>query len=66
MLLQKANLAILNNPAIEWTDSCAAADHPMIDHIWRERRSIGRVSIAIGGAARRVAFRQLVRAEMRK
>jgi CelD/BcsL family acetyltransferase involved in cellulose biosynthesis len=66
VLLQQANLAILDNPAIEWTDSCAAADHPMIDHIWRERRSIGRVSIAIGGAARRFAFRQLVRAEMRK
>jgi CelD/BcsL family acetyltransferase involved in cellulose biosynthesis len=66
VLLQQANLAILDNPAIAWTDSCAAADHPMIDHIWRERREIGRVSIAIGGAARRFAFRQLVRAETRK
>lgn len=66
VLLQQANLDILDNPAIEWTDSCAAADHPMIDHIWRERRPIGRVSIAIGGAARRFAFRQLVRAEMRQ
>jgi len=63
VLLQQANLAILDNPAIAWTDSCAAADHPMIDHIWRERREIGRLSIAIGGAARRFAFRQLVRAE---
>lgn len=66
VLLQQANLAILDNPAIAWTDSCAAADHPMIDHIWRERRPIGRMSIAIGGAARRFAFRQLVRAEMRQ
>jgi CelD/BcsL family acetyltransferase involved in cellulose biosynthesis len=66
VLLQQANLAILDNPAIAWTDSCAAADHPMIDHIWRERREIGRLSIAIGGAARRFAFRQLVRAETRK
>jgi CelD/BcsL family acetyltransferase involved in cellulose biosynthesis len=66
VLLQQANLAILDNSAIAWTDSCAAADHPMIDHIWRERRPIGRVSIAIGGAARRFAFRQLVRAEIRK
>lgn len=63
VLLQQANLAILDNPDIAWTDSCAAADHPMIDHIWRERRPIGRVSIAIGGAARRFAFRQLVRRE---
>lgn len=63
VLLQQANLAILDNPAIAWTDSCAAADHPMIDHIWRERREIGRLSIAIGGAARRFAFRQLARFE---
>lgn len=66
VLLQQANLAMLDNPQIAWTDSCAAADHPMIDHIWRERRPIGRVSIAIGGAARRFAFRQLVRAELRR
>jgi CelD/BcsL family acetyltransferase involved in cellulose biosynthesis len=66
VLLQQANLAILDNPAVAWTDSCAAADHPMIDHIWRERRSIGRVSIAIGGAARRFAFRQLARVETQR
>jgi CelD/BcsL family acetyltransferase involved in cellulose biosynthesis len=66
VLLQQANLAILDNPQIAWTDSCAAADHPMIDHIWRERRGIGRVSIAIGGAARRFAFRQLVRRETKR
>jgi len=66
VLLQQANLAILDRPDIAWTDSCAAADHPMIDHIWRERREIGRLSIAIGGAARRFAFRQLVRAETKR
>ena len=66
VLLQQANLDILDHPQVRWTDSCAAADHPMIDHIWRERREIGRLSIAIGGAARRFAFRQLVRAEMRQ
>lgn len=64
VLLQRENLAILSNPQIAWSDSCASADHPMIDHIWRERRAIGRVSIAIGGAARRFAFRQLLRAEL--
>jgi CelD/BcsL family acetyltransferase involved in cellulose biosynthesis len=66
VLLQRENLQILSNPAITWTDSCAAADHPMIDHIWRERREIGRLSIAIGGPARRFAFRQLVRRECRR
>ncbi|VWX51406.1 GNAT family N-acetyltransferase [Novosphingobium sp. 9U] len=66
VLLQRENLAILSNPEIAWTDSCAAADHPMIDHIWRERREVGRISIAIGGAARRFAFRQIVRHEVKR
>ena len=65
VLLQCENLAVLDRPDIDWTDSCAAADHPMIDHIWRERRPIGRLSIAIGGPLRRFTFRQLVRAETR-
>ncbi len=29
------------NPAIALVDSTAAAGHPMIDHVWRERLSIG-------------------------
>lgn len=65
VLLQRENLSILSRPEIAWTDSCAAADHPMIDHIWRERRLVGRLSIAIGGPLRRFTFRQLVRAETR-
>jgi CelD/BcsL family acetyltransferase involved in cellulose biosynthesis len=64
VLLQRENLEILADRSIAWSDSCASADHPMIDHIWRERRVIGRVSIAIGGPARRFAFRQLLRAEL--
>jgi CelD/BcsL family acetyltransferase involved in cellulose biosynthesis len=30
--------AMLAAPAIAWCDSCAIADHPMIDSLWRERR----------------------------
>lgn len=63
VLLQRENLALLTDPAIAWCDSCAAADHPMIDHIWRERRAIGRVSIAIGGRMRRALFGRIARAE---
>jgi len=63
VLLQRENLAILARDGIRWCDSCAAADHPMIDHIWRERRKIGRVSIAIGGTLRRAAFKLLARLE---
>ena len=63
VLIQRENLAILEHPQICWFDSCAAADHPMIDHIWRERRAIGRFSIAIGGTLRRRLFQAVARAE---
>jgi CelD/BcsL family acetyltransferase involved in cellulose biosynthesis len=63
VLLQRENLAVLDRAEIAWSDSCASADHPMIDHLWRERRTIGRLSIAIGGRVRRAAFRRFVRAE---
>ena len=64
VLIQRENLALLDRTGIDWVDSCAAADHPMIDHIWRERRPVGRLSIAIGGRLRRALFAQLVRAEL--
>ena len=64
VLLQRENLEMLARPDIEACDSCAAADHPMIDHIWRERRAVGRLSIAIGGQARRLLFAQLAKAEL--
>ena len=63
VLLQRENLAMLERPEIEWTDSCAAANHPMIDHLWRERHAIGRVNLAIGGQARRALFGVLARIE---
>ena len=65
VLLQQENLALLAAEGIAWCDSCAAADHPMINHIWRERRAIGRLSIAIGGGVRRALFAGLIRAELR-
>ena len=64
VLLQRENMALLADPRIAWCDSCAAADHPMIDHLWRERRAVGRVSVAIGGALRRKAFGLLADAEI--
>ena len=65
VLLQRENLALLERAGIEWADSCASADHPMIDHVWRERRAIGRVNIGIGGGLRRAAFRLIALAETR-
>ncbi|HOB12894.1 MAG TPA: GNAT family N-acetyltransferase [Novosphingobium sp.] len=64
VLIQRENLDLLDDPAVGWCDSCAAADHPMIDHIWRERRPIGRISIAIGGKLRRSLFGQVLRREL--
>ncbi|MCJ2179579.1 GNAT family N-acetyltransferase [Novosphingobium album (ex Hu et al. 2023)] len=63
VLLQRENLCRPEQPGVGWRDSCASADHPMIDHIWRERRQVSRLSIAIGGRVRRAAFRQIVRRE---
>ncbi len=64
VLLQCENLLLLDREDIAWTDSCAAEGHPMIDHIWRERRAVGSISIAIGGKLRRAAFAQLLRIEL--
>ncbi|MCJ2188205.1 GNAT family N-acetyltransferase [Novosphingobium beihaiensis] len=66
VLLQRENLRILEHPDIAWSDSCAASDHPMIDHLWRERRAVGHVSVAIGGALRRAAFRRFVALETKR
>jgi CelD/BcsL family acetyltransferase involved in cellulose biosynthesis len=31
---------LVEDLSIEWVDSCAPADHPMIDHLWRERLAL--------------------------
>ncbi|MBX9885099.1 MAG: GNAT family N-acetyltransferase [Novosphingobium sp.] len=64
VLLQLENLALLERAGVCWADSCAAPDHPMIDSLWRERRAIGRFSIAIGGTARRALFRRIAAFEL--
>lgn len=63
VLLQRENLDLLAHPKVEWTDSCAAADHPMIERIWREKRSMVRVNIGLGGTIRQALFRQMLRHE---
>jgi CelD/BcsL family acetyltransferase involved in cellulose biosynthesis len=64
VLIQRENLALLDHAEVRWCDSCAAADHPMIERIWREKRPIGRISIAVGGKWRRALFARLLRAEL--
>ena len=66
MQLQIDNLSILDRPDIDWTDSCAAEGHPMIDRLWTERRHLVTRNVAIGGAARRTLARLLMAFETRK
>jgi CelD/BcsL family acetyltransferase involved in cellulose biosynthesis len=63
VLLQRENLALLARPGIAWADSCAAADHPMIERIWREKRELVHLSLGIGGRARRALAAAILRAE---
>jgi hypothetical protein len=65
VLLQRENLEMLARADIAWADSCAAMDHPMIDHFWRERRTVVSRNVAIGGQARRLLFRALAARETR-
>lgn len=56
VLLQLDNLDILERRDIEWMDSCAAENHPMIDSLWGERRTIVRLSVPLAGLRRRLSF----------
>lgn len=49
--------ALLADTKIATTDSCACADHPMIDHLWSERMPIGDVFISVAAdRSKRFAF----------
>lgn len=56
VLLVLDNLDLLARGDIDWMDSCAAENHPMIDSLWGERRAIVRVSVPLAGARRRLSF----------
>ena len=65
MLLQLQILALLEREGIRWADSCAVEGHPMIERLWRGQRRMASINIAIGGPARRAAFRLLMAYETR-
>lgn len=46
-------------PQIRWMDSCASAEHPMIDRLWPGRRAIVNLVSATGAAAGDVAVASL-------
>ncbi len=66
VLLENEFLSVLDQDRFDWCDGCAAANKAVINGIWRERRAIGKVSIAIGGPLRRLAFNQILRFEKGK
>jgi CelD/BcsL family acetyltransferase involved in cellulose biosynthesis len=43
--------ALLSDPAIAFVDSCATPDHPMIDHLWRERLDMADWMVALSPGA---------------
>ena len=49
-LMMKVIGAFHDDPRIGWVDSCAIPDHPMIDHIWAERRAIADVNAGTASA----------------
>lgn len=56
VLLQIENLDLLNRQGVDWVDSCAAENHPMIDALWTERRHIVRVTVRLAGLRRGLAY----------
>jgi CelD/BcsL family acetyltransferase involved in cellulose biosynthesis len=56
VLIQLENLAILGHPGIAWMDSCALPDHPMIESLWMERRTVVRLTVPLKGARRFAIF----------
>jgi CelD/BcsL family acetyltransferase involved in cellulose biosynthesis len=45
----EAGRSLFLDPRIARIDSCAIPDHPMIDHLWRDRRAIGTLVIGPQG-----------------
>lgn len=45
LLMLKVAGAFLGDARVAWVDSCAMPDHPMIDHIWAQRRAMRSVLV---------------------
>jgi CelD/BcsL family acetyltransferase involved in cellulose biosynthesis len=50
-LVLEATQMLLRDRAVNRADSCATPDHPMIDHVWRERLSIADQLMSLGPEA---------------
>jgi CelD/BcsL family acetyltransferase involved in cellulose biosynthesis len=64
VLIELENLAkMLNDPEIDWMDSCAVQDHPMINSLWAERRTLVQLTVPLSGARRQLIYRTCHAAE---
>ena len=65
VLIELENLRrVLQDQEIDWMDSCAVEDHPMINSLWGERRAIVQVSVPLSGMTRTLKFRACRAMEM--
>ncbi len=56
VILEKANVTKLHTNGIDWMDSCAQPDHPMINALWPQRRVLQSMLIATGTPASNAAL----------
>ncbi len=50
VLIEMDNMrAALSDPGLDWSDSCAVPNHPMIDGLWAERRMIAQYRVQLKG-----------------
>jgi CelD/BcsL family acetyltransferase involved in cellulose biosynthesis len=56
VLIQRETLPILASRGVNWIDSCAAPNHPMIDSLWDERRTMETLLLPFPGIANRLSF----------
>jgi CelD/BcsL family acetyltransferase involved in cellulose biosynthesis len=47
-ILLDVTQALLDDRTVVRADSCASADHPMIDHVWRERLALADKLVGVG------------------
>ncbi|MBO6635391.1 GNAT family N-acetyltransferase [Parvibaculum sp.] len=74
LLMLKATGAFLGDERSIWVDSCAVPNHPMIDHIWAQRRAMRSVLVSCASpfgvpsvryAAAAMTFAETVRTKLR-
>ncbi len=64
VMIELRNLeTVLSDPSLDWMDSCAVENHPMIDSLWAERRSIAQISVPLKGIKRAITYRACRAAE---